>query len=671
MRRMTTVALLFAGLVAAAIVAVPAIVSVRLADVNIADRIGAWTGEQVTVHGESSVAFFPSPAVEVNGVVVSGVAGTPDEALLTIPSISASLSIVSLLTGKLDLGTLTLVDPHLRLARSRTGDVQPDASDPGAVFSGLDDLRLDEVVVYNGSISYGKPGAGGENLITGIDVRLAGSDESASHRLSGTFEWRSAVVEVEASLDDPRAVFDASGSKGRIEVAADPARLSPNGDAEQAGTAPGQSTDESRQSLTALIERLGITLVPGSTFGPLGVSGTFRFDESALTISDATLELDGDEADGTFSARIGGSRPALAGSLYFDSLDPDTFSTWDPRASTLELFVVPASTGWLSQADVDLTLSADEVDIGGQKLREASAALIARDGRMTLALSESGVADGVMWGRLTLDTREERLGSRLSVCLDDVSVADVAGLLGAARFPPLLGAEEPLRGTGTLALELAADGNTFEAVAGSISGVVIANIRGGTMGGVDVESTLERLVDGNTVIAGGNAPFIPVTGRTAFNSLTSYLTLDNGVARAGRIRLDGDRYYVALAGGGDLARGEIEAEGIASLFESPEGKDDRNLDPVVRLPFGVGGTLGKPMIVPGIPRVGHGPHMEMETPPTHLDSVRLPRTTSSFVDSLPRGDGRGGLDGAPVEPDDDPSGAHRDAYVPCEAGSAS
>lgn len=666
MRRLIITALVLAGIAATAIIVGPVLVSSRLADLDIADRVGAWTGEKVRVHGEPDVTLFPSLAVEVEGVVISGVAGAGREPYATVPRVRASLKILPLLTGRVEVGTLTLVDPRIHIFRRESGDDETPTADGDIVQSAFDDVRIDEIILRNGSITHD----GNGEPVTAVNLRFARLDESGAAGLSGTFEWRSAMVELEAEVDDVPAVFDGNGSTARLRLAAAPASSSVNNGSEPAGqNAGGSGGAGSNRSLRLLVERLGIPIAPASTFGPLQITGTFEIDEKSMSLSDATVAMNGDEADGDVAARIGAGGPKLKGSLEFETLGFDTHMDRPLHTALGGLFAARPATGWLSRADVDLTVSAREVELGGATLADASVTLLSRDGRLALTLSQASLASGRITGQLGVEAGRNGISAQLSACLDEVSVSRLAGPVQLAGHVPLVGMQEPVRGTGSAALELEADGDSLESFTRSISGVFIGHIRDGSIGGIDVESTLERLVDGNTVIGRGDAPFIPVTGRTEFDLLSTYVPVDAGMAHDGGIRLYNDRYFVSLFGGGDLARGEIEVEGVALLFDPAAAGGRRFLRPRVQLPFGAGGTIRKPMIVPGIPRrVGYSPHQYLETGDAAEQTVLHVTSTRPPGDRSRGGDDEPGAHDAAAAAGNDRVGEYREALARCGSG---
>jgi hypothetical protein len=204
-----------------------------------------------------------------------------------------------------------------------------------------------------------------------------------------------------------------------------------------------------------------------------------------------------------------------------------------------------------------------------------------------------------MEGILAVKPAAQGIAVELSGRLDGMSLADAGEHLQRGRTTTLIGAEQPPQGSGTATFDVVVEGPTIGAMIQSLAGRAGVDIRDGSLDGADTISTLERVVDGEAGIAEGEAPFIPMAGRTYFSRLTALLVAGDGVASAERIHLAGERFEITLSGELDLTGGELTAEGTASLFDAESG-DGRNI--LVELPFGVGGTIRDPMGAPGIPR---------------------------------------------------------------------
>lgn len=593
----------------AAAAAAPGLIAARLSKAKIAERVTAWTGQPVRLHGQPVVTLFPSLEVVVKDVAV-GESGEGIPPLARMGALRASLRLLPLLLGRVEVTTLTLVDPRINLVigedgRSNWSSGAAPRAAYGDVSAGLRDTRLGEIVLSNGGISFEDRRDGRTETVTAANVRLVWPRTSEPARLIGSFVWRGEMVDIRAGLDAPAAFFSAEGSPGRLTVTATPAALSLEGRFSLSGESrfSGDASLSSR-SLRALAEWLGAPIGPGSTFGPMRISGELTLAPAVATLTDASLELDGNRAEGALTARFGATRPFIEGSLAFGELNlwPYLLSAV-PSVSLANLLALPVRSDWLSVMDADVRASADAVDLGTGKLKSVAAALFARDGQLTLTIGEADFAGGRLEGELALAPFSSGVSARLTGRIEGVSLADAAGVLWPNRTHQLIWPDLPLVGIGAATFELAGNGPTVGDIIRSTAGVINLNVRDGSAVGVDVAATLQSLAEGKIVIPDDQQPFLPVPGHTAFSSFTAHIALADGIARADGVRLRGERVLVTLSGTADLTRGgDLEAEGTSSLFGSDD--TDAQRAPLVELPFGVGGTLREPMVVPGVPRIG-------------------------------------------------------------------
>lgn len=606
MRYALTIVVAIGAVSAAAIAVAPSIVPTQAAKSEIARRIGAWSGGPVAVGGEPEVTVFPAPGIVVRNVTVPGAPGASDRPFVTIPKLEASLRILPLLMGRIEVGSLTLVDSHINLIRNRAGTPNwsvgrvRSRDTLGAMFSRDIGARPGEIILRDSTIYYEDWHSGRHETVTATDIRIGWLRGMQDLTLAGTFEWRGDVIELTAELDEPLAAFSGPGSTGRMTLAAQPTELpeadddaSPARERYVGGGPPDDALPE------GLAGQLGVPI------GPLDIAGTVEVHEGVTTLSEATIELDGNVAEGAVSLDLDGDRPALTGSLVFDEVDLGPYIDEYIPKSLAEFLALPVSPRWITYADVDLGITADEIDFGAVASSDAAVRLVTRQGRMVLELRRAHLAGGRLAATASMEPAGDGAAIRVAGRARDVSLSGVGDILWAVSSSPLIGTDKPPQGIAEVMVDLQAEGDTVRAILASLDGRGVARIRDGSVDGADIVSTLERLVDGNEIIGKGHAPFVPVAGRTHFTQMTARMAVGDGVARADRIRLSGERFEITLSGEGDLERGELLAEGTASLYAPVSRDARRDLNPVVELPFGIGGTVQEPVVAPGIPRIGH------------------------------------------------------------------
>lgn len=599
MRTLLLIAVAFVAVAAAAVAWPLAVVSTGAVKAKVENRIGAWVGGSVASHGEPVVTLFPSPGIVVRDVMVSNGGGAGEPPLATIPSLRASLRVLPLLAGEVEVGTLTLERPQIQLVGGGDAWLRALLSDGAGIPAGIPG---GEIVVRDGTVRYEDRPGGRLETATAVDLHLAWQRGGRAAGVTGRFAWRGKTAEIDMWLEDPQAMFAGSGSEARATVVVSTPQRG-GADGVEAGTAAPAEPERPQPSPQRLAERLGIPLAPSRTFGPLQVSGTLTSVAGMLTLSDATVTLPDSTAAGALALRLADGRPRLRGSLAFDQLDLGRqMQAFLPR-TLAELLALPTSIDWIAGADIDVWVSAEEAGIGGFRSTDVLTRLLVNDGRARFNLLNAGVADGRAQGVATAEPDGDGASLRLAGRLEGISVSAVGQTVRAALANPLIGTDRPPRGRGTATFEVAARGATVAAVIRSADGWFRGEVEEGSVGGADIVATLEHVAGGDMPVARGK-PFIPSIGRTQFNRLTIRIAIASAVARIEQIHFSGDRFELGLSGRSNLDHGEVEGEGVARLFAS--GSPGARARPLVQLPFGVGGTLRAPVVAPGVPRIGAG-----------------------------------------------------------------
>lgn len=603
MRRLLVIAVLCVAFVATAAFAVATMVSTRLAEAEIAKRIDSWTsgsGGSVTFGSKPQARVFPTAGVTVEDVVVSGGEGADAAPRLAVPSLDVSLALWPLLVGRVEVKTLTLKEPRIHLTGNADAGVTP-AEALRSVLSDNADMQVREVVVNDAAVTYEYGGSRQAHPITTARLQLD-RDDDPSASLSGALPWCGRMIRFDAELDDPAAALSGSPTRGRVMLAVDPEPVPENGDRDAGDGGSGATARQGVSPMQRLARLVGVPTSWRMMFGSLNVTGAFAVEQSRMTLSDAVFEFGNATAEGRASVGLHRDRPSLQRLLASDEHDLCLYVRMLEAASFAELRKLPMSVGWLSHADIDFAASADSLAIGDLEIADMAVDFASRDGRMTLRVQGEGAAGGSMDADLVVEQLPvggPEASVRLSGRLDDVSVTHLGEIVWARWGHPLLGAGRPPQGTGSGEFDFSARGDTVGALFASPDGSATADIRDGSIGGANIVATLERLMRNDKVMVEGEAPLIPVAGRTDFTRFEGRVHVAAGIAVLDRFHIAGDRFEITLSGEGDLSRGDLEAVGAASLFDAASDTDPQ---PLVELPFGVGGTLREPVIAHGVPR---------------------------------------------------------------------
>ncbi|MEP2546198.1 MAG: AsmA family protein, partial [Alphaproteobacteria bacterium] len=162
---------------------------------DIADQVEKVTGRKVDIGGSVSVQVLPRPRLHVADVHLANIGGGTDTRMASFESLEVRISALALLGGKVRIETVKLVRPTVLLERLADGRVNWDFSKPvpakdsnasqplvaekqtpgtgvgaGTAGSGI---AVDNFTVEGGTIVYRDLQRGREEVITGIDARIA------------------------------------------------------------------------------------------------------------------------------------------------------------------------------------------------------------------------------------------------------------------------------------------------------------------------------------------------------------------------------------------------------------------------------------------------------------------------------------------------------------------
>lgn len=602
---LATVAILAVTL-GTAVAAAPTFISARQVSAEIAERIGELTGGTVRLHGEPEISAFPSVIVKVRDVVVADEQGTPSSPKITVPALRASLKLLPLLSGRVEVDRLTLIEPRVRLDGSEGDSRLREA----LASAGTEDPkpRLGEIVMKDATVVYRHGKEDEAQTLAFAEFRIARANAAQAIAFSGRTEWCGKMVTIEGELENPRAAFAGSGSPGRLSVTLDPV-LGQEAEGEDLSLTEQPVPVAKASGAPAMQSLAGWLDLPGTWsafFGPFTMEGKLRVDETSFLLSDADFAFAGDQWKGRFAVGEQSARPLLDRLFSLAELDICSYAKTLYAADSATVRAMPLNAEWLADADLDLEVTSERAVFGGIALTDVVARLAAHKGKGTLDLEAADPSGG----QFEIDAMIEQaalsdgpgLALGLSGRLVDLSVSEFSQAVWAKRGNPLVGTAKPPEGTATSVFDLSAKGDSLESIIASLSGWAATDIRDGSIDGANIVLTLEKLVNGSSMVVEGEGPFIPVAGRTHFTKLSSVIDIGSGVANVMQTRIAGDRFEIVLSGRSDLERGEVNVEGTASLFE--ESSEDGRARRIVELPFGVGGTLREPVIAAGVPRIG-------------------------------------------------------------------
>jgi AsmA protein len=568
-------AIIVAGVVAvlAAAAAVPWLVPEAALRAALMERLAGATGLTASIGEPVKLVLFPLPALVAETVRVE--AGPDRPPLLTASRIDGRLRLTSLLVGRVEADMVTVRDAQLFIGFDADGGPSWGTTSRRDMMAAGDLRFVDTVLTWT---TKARPDA---RRILLSDVSLSWPDLQSAISVEGELAWNGDRIDLTARLADPAALLADGASPVRIKATSEKLRALLDGSVSLLGGARlDVDVGATSPSLRAALSWFGVPAGDGTGFAETELRARAAISPLAMSFSGVTIKLDGNEAEGAFAVDLAGERAQIRGTLAADSID------LTPYARGYGVSAPGGDDGWqnaavdlsfLRRGDVDVRLSANEVQFAKGRLTRAALSVVARGGALELTLGEASLYGGTITGQLKIAPSggsDVALTSRVE--LKDVDASDMlGGFLGLQR----------LDGRANGSLEVRGQGDTIASIIASLAGEGRLAANGGALLGIDLGDTLTRIQRRplSTALAGRG-------GRTPFDTASASFLISEGVARSSDILLESPVVKVAMTGLANAATTSLSLAGTAAVFEPGGPRPD------FALPFTVEGSWFSPVV---------------------------------------------------------------------------
>jgi AsmA protein len=495
---------------------------------RIAGNLSAWSGGKVRFTGPVRISLFPE--ITVRGrLELTDIARLPFVRRIDIKEARASLDLPDLLRGRVRIDVLRLQKPKVQLNEGVTPSGE---RAPTLVTNLLSNLPVRVLSIRNGRLDL--PTQNIKQVFAHIDagkengaLSILGFFSYGQERVRFTIESGSSTTSSEAAFVPVSITVNSSTLRGKLNSTASFGEVF-NLD----GGIDAQIDDVRR-----FLRWVGYQLPDGDSLKNMTLAGTFHFSGSTFAVEDGVFSLDGNRAIGVlaFSPK---ARPRVEGTLAFDQLVLDPYlGKSSPHPTQTQL---PPGQLLLSSVDADLRVSANAISAKSFILGAGGFTLSARNGSVTSEIGELQLCGGRADGRVDLGLAPSKNTLNLAASISEVA-------LEPCLAPLSLGV--PLRGTGDLSLDLAADGTSEAGLIADVTGRFKLNVQSGT-----VPLDLSRFLTTSTPIevkgwadGGGNN----------FDRLQADCNVDTGQIHCENLSLQRGEENIAVAGDIDLTKGTM------------------------------------------------------------------------------------------------------------------
>lgn len=232
---------------------------------------------------------------------------------------------------------------------------------------------------------------------------------------------------------------------------------------------------------------IGVAWPSSPGFKDFQAKGQLEWVNRTVTFQDAAVQMDGNEATGTLSINFGGERPAIEGTLGFETLDLTYyFHSGDDSAQTSgESLLSLVSTAsdlkfpLVAAVDADLRISSDSVVVPGVTIGNSAATISLKGGKMIADVAELEIDDGTRGGgQMRIDMNGPQPSYDIRGKLQNLDLGRAArAIFGHAT----------IQGRGDAVIEVSATGDTGTTLLNSLGGKLNVTMADGGHIGLDID----------------------------------------------------------------------------------------------------------------------------------------------------------------------------------------
>lgn len=368
---------------------------------------------------------------------------------------------------------------------------------------------------------------------------------------------QSAAYPITASLNSPLL---SAALNGQLLLGESPRLLSPQAEL----TIP---------NLRGAARWLGTGWPPGDAFENFYAKGQLEWVNHTVAFQKATVQMDGNEATGTFSVNFSGPRPALDGTLGLKTLN---LSKYVPARNDRKqgsdnsfLSMVSGASGLefplIQIIDADLRLSSGSVVLPNVTIGRSAATISLKGGKMIADIAELEIDDGTRGGgQLRIDASGTHPSYDIRCKLEALDI----GRAGQAIF-----GHPTIQGRGDVIVEISAAGDTGTLLLGSLDGKLGVILDEGGQLGLDVDQLSTAAATSpqqQTVWNAASAGTMPV------DTLEAHFVVQRGVIRTKMVKAVAGNRAMKAEGAIDLPTRRLDLElaigSVASAAAEPHAR---------------------------------------------------------------------------------------------------
>ncbi|CAO3429619.1 AsmA family protein [Azospirillum doebereinerae] len=195
------------AVLAGGVLAAPSLIDWNAYKGTIAERVSAATGRTVELRGDIGLTLLPSPALTLRDARLANPAGAAEPDMARLKKLDARVALGPLLTGRIQVESVTLVEPVFVVEVLKDGRLNWDLSGGAPAASGrlpaadgfVSAVSFDRVTVENGTVVYRDDRSGRTETLDAVNAAVVAGSLTGPFQLQGDFHLRGLSLHAEVT----------------------------------------------------------------------------------------------------------------------------------------------------------------------------------------------------------------------------------------------------------------------------------------------------------------------------------------------------------------------------------------------------------------------------------------------------------------------------------------
>jgi AsmA protein len=508
-------------LVIGAVLVIPFVVPVETVKSQLLAQVKEATGREARIDGDFKIAILPRVEFVAGKVSFANAKGSKTKNMVSVDRLNVQVALFPLLGGKVEIDAFVLEKPVISLEIDKNGKpnwefgsgkkpatkasaVKSEKKSGGSGGTGLSGLKLGDVRLVDGQVSYSDARTGKTERLEAINLKIALPSLDSPMKADGSLIWNKEKIDLSFGLSNPNGFLNGKKTDVETRIATAPVTLSFKGSAATGGKLKaGGALDLYVPSIRKLTAWVGAPLTaPGSGYGPLKITGQVDVDGAKYAFRKAKLSVDKISGSGEVAFDGGRPKPLVTAILSLGMLDLNPYLPPEAKAGDKGA-AKPASgaggakpavaAGWsddpidlsgLKAVDATLDLSVAGILIRKIKIGQSNLGVTLKNGVLVTNLKKMALYKGT--GRAKLTANGAGRIPRIAVDFDLANFQANPFLTDAADF-------KRLEGAANADLKVTTQGRSQRELVGALNGAGKVTFLNGAIRGINIAAMLRNV----------------------------------------------------------------------------------------------------------------------------------------------------------------------------------